>query len=236
VTRAARSFDIVVAGVALIVLAPVLAVIAAAIRVTDGRPIFFRQERIGRHWRPFHIIKFRTMTRDAERTGLPLTVGADPRISPIGRILRRWKLDELPQLINVARGEMTLVGPRPEVRRYVDLYTPAQQRVLDYVPGCTDPASVTYIDEASQLGLSADPEETYIRVIMPDKLRLSLAYGEYGRLAKDLRTIWRTLTSLLRGRGRPRVPVGAVAQRRAIRDGQFQGGLAVIEKESMDCQ
>jgi lipopolysaccharide/colanic/teichoic acid biosynthesis glycosyltransferase len=201
VTRAARIFDIVAAGVGLITLAPLLAVIAVAIKVTDGGPVLFRQERIGRHRRPFHIIKFRTMTRDAERTGLPLTVGADPRISPIGRILRRWKLDELPQLINLARGEMTFVGPRPEVRRYVDLYTPAQLRVLDYVPGLTDPASVTYIDEASQLALSSDPEETYIRVIMPEKIRLSLAHGEYGRLRNDLATIWRTLVTLLRGRG-----------------------------------
>jgi lipopolysaccharide/colanic/teichoic acid biosynthesis glycosyltransferase len=216
VTRAARIFDIVAAGVALITLAPLLAVIAVAIKVTDGGPVLFRQERIGRHRRPFHIIKFRTMTRDAERTGLPLTVGADPRISPIGRILRRWKLDELPQLINLARGEMTFVGPRPEVRRYVDLYTPAQRRVLDYVPGLTDPASVTYIDEASQLALSSDPEETYIQVIMPEKIRLSLAYGEYGRLGGDLATIWSTLITLLRGRGVRVYPQGAGSAAAAI--------------------
>ena len=195
-TPAKRLFDLAAAGTGLLVLAPLLAAIAAVILVEDGRPVFFRQERVGRDGRPFRIWKFRTMVRDAGRRGMAITVGRDPRITRIGHWLRRFKLDELPQLWNVVRGEMSLVGPRPEVPRYVALYTPEQRRVLALVPGITDPASIAYRDEAALLAESDDPERLYVERIMPDKIRINLDYAARRSLWSDLRVILETLVKI----------------------------------------
>ncbi len=195
-TPAKRLFDLAAAGTGLLVLAPLLAAIGLLILVEDGRPVFFRQERVGRDGRPFRIWKFRTMVRDAERRGTAITVGRDPRITRIGHWLRRFKLDELPQLWNVVRGEMSLVGPRPEVPRYVSLYTPEQRRVLALVPGITDPASIAYRDEAALLAESDDPERLYVERIMPDKIRINLDYAARRSLWSDLRVILETLVKI----------------------------------------
>jgi lipopolysaccharide/colanic/teichoic acid biosynthesis glycosyltransferase len=141
------------------------------------------------------------MVVDAESRGLRLTVGADPRITRVGQFLRRSKLDELPQLVNVIRGDMSLVGPRPEVPRYVELYSPAQRRVLDLVPGITDPASAEYVDESALLAESGDPERLYIEQIMPRKLALNLSYAEQATLSSDIAVILRTF-GVIAGRRR----------------------------------
>jgi lipopolysaccharide/colanic/teichoic acid biosynthesis glycosyltransferase len=193
-----RAFDLVAASVGLLLLAPVFLVVAVLIRRSSPGPVFFRQERVGRQGRPFHIYKFRTMRPDAERVGGQLTVGDDPRITPIGRALRRYKLDELPQLINVVLGDMALVGPRPEVPRYVALYDDRQRRVLDVRPGITDPASIAYREENALLAAAADPEATYVREVMPTKLEMNLAYLERRSLATDVGIILDTLAKLLR--------------------------------------
>jgi lipopolysaccharide/colanic/teichoic acid biosynthesis glycosyltransferase len=196
VTLGKRVFDLLAALAGIVILSPVLAAIAIAIRLQSGAPALFRQERIGRAGAPFNIWKFRTMVADAERRGGALTIGDDPRITRFGRLLRRAKLDELPQLANVLGGEMSLVGPRPEVARYVAMYTQSQRRVLDLVPGITDPASIQYRDEASVLARSADPERTYVEQIMPDKIRLNLEYAEHATMRSDVALILRTLVHL----------------------------------------
>jgi lipopolysaccharide/colanic/teichoic acid biosynthesis glycosyltransferase len=194
-----RLFDLSVSLLGLVVTAPVLAGAAILIKLEDGGPVFFRQERVGRHGRRFLIWKLRTMVSDAERRSGQLTVGSDDRITRIGRWLRRAKLDELPQLFNVVGGTMSLVGPRPEVPRYVELYTDSQQSVLEMVPGITDPASIEYRDEAAILAASEDPERTYIDEIMPEKIRLNLEYAQSRTgLWSDVRVILRTLAVLIR--------------------------------------
>jgi lipopolysaccharide/colanic/teichoic acid biosynthesis glycosyltransferase len=188
--------------VGLIALAPLFVLVGIAIAV-DGRggvaSVFFGQERVGRHGTSFRMWKFRTMVVGAERRGRQLTVGADPRITRVGRWLRRFKLDELPQLLNVLRGEMSLVGPRPEVPRFVALYSDAQRAVLDLVPGITDPASIRYRDEASELARAADPENCYIEEIMPEKIRLNLQYAAHATPCSDILIVLSTV-GLLAGR------------------------------------
>ena len=170
--------DVCGSVVGLIALAPLFVLVGFAIAIEGrGGPVFFAQERVGRHGVRFRMWKFRTMQVNAERRGAQLTVGDDPRITSVGRWLRRHKLDELPQLLNVLRGEMSLVGPRPEVPRYVALYTDAQRAVLRLVPGITDPASIRYRDEAAELARAAEPENFYIDEIMPEKIRLNLEYA-----------------------------------------------------------
>ena len=191
-----RSFDLVAALTGLLVLSPLFAAIAALIWIGDRGPIFFRQERVGRGGRLFRVVKFRSMVTQAELIGPQLTVGRDHRITRIGAVLRRSKLDELPQLINVVRGEMSIVGPRPEVPRYVALYTPEQREVLQLAPGITDPASEAFVDEAAIMATSADPERTYVEEIMPAKLRLNLVYANRASLASDITMIFRTLHSI----------------------------------------
>ncbi|CAD5372623.1 Undecaprenyl-phosphate galactosephosphotransferase [Rubrivivax sp. A210] len=194
---AKRLFDLLGAALALLLLAPLLLAVAAWIRLDSPGPVFFRQERVGRHGVPFRIHKFRTMVADAG--GLPLTVGADPRITRVGAYLRRTRLDELPQLIDVLIGRMSLVGPRPEVPRYVAHYPPGlRERALAVRPGITDPASLEFIDEAVLLAQAADPERQYIEVILPVKLRRAADYAERASLATDLGVLWRTLRALLR--------------------------------------
>jgi lipopolysaccharide/colanic/teichoic acid biosynthesis glycosyltransferase len=193
---ATRAFDLFFALVGLIVLAPLMVVVALAIALTSKGPVFFQQERVGLGGRPFRIIKFRTMRVDAERLGGLLTVGHDPRITRVGAFLRASKLDELPQLINVLRGDMALVGPRPEVPRYVALYSAEQRRVLEVRPGITDPASIEYRDESALLAAAADPERWYVEEVMPHKLAINLAYLRQRTLPSDVGVIFATLARL----------------------------------------
>jgi len=171
-----RGLDVTASALGLLALTPVFMGIALAIKLDDGGPVFYRQLRVGRNEKPFFILKFRTMVQDADRAGLLLTVGVDPRVTKVGQLLRRAKLDELAQLVNVLRGEMSLVGPRPEVPRYVALYTPLQKLVLRLRPGVTDPASIRYRDENTLLGNAPDPEGTYIGTVMPAKLAINIEY------------------------------------------------------------
>jgi len=194
---AKRVFDIVVAAVALLLLAPLLVLVALAVRLDSPGPVFFRQERVGRHGVPFRIHKFRTMVHGA--AGPPLTVGADGRVTRSGRFLRRTRIDELPQLLDVLQGTMSLVGPRPEVPRYVALYPPAlRERALAVRPGITDPASLEFIDEGERLARAADPEREYVDVILPEKLRRAADYADRATLWSDLGVLLRTLARLVR--------------------------------------
>lgn len=188
-----RLFDLVMSTIGLLVLSPLLGVITLSIKLTDNGPVFFRQERVGYRGKHFYILKFRTMVVDAERLGTKITVGNDPRITKVGRGLRKYKLDELPQLINVFKGEMSFVGPRPEVPKYVELYTPEQSRVLHLIPGITDPASIKYRDESSILADVSDAEQYYIETLIPDKIRVNLAYARGATFLTDLRVIFATL-------------------------------------------
>lgn len=197
---AKRAFDLLAAGVGLLVLSPLLAVVALAVALDSRGPVFFRQARVGRGGRSFRIVKFRTMRPRAEEAGGQLTVAGDPRVTRVGALLRKTKLDELPQLINVVVGDMSLVGPRPEVPRYVAHYDARQRRVLDVRPGITDPASIAYRDENDLLDASADPEAVYLDVIMPAKLEMNLAYLQRRSLAGDIGIIFQTFGRILRRR------------------------------------
>jgi len=193
-----RLFDVVAAGCGLILLAPALLAFALWIRLDSPGPALFRQRRVGRHGRHFHIVKFRTMA-DRPDEGRQLTVGHDPRITRAGRFLRRTKLDELPQLLNVLAGTMSLVGPRPEVPRYVDRYPPAvRQTVLSVTPGITDLAAILYKDENDILGRAQDPERAYVETILPVKLEYYQRYVRERSFWLDLRIIFRTLAAILR--------------------------------------
>ncbi|HEX5439226.1 MAG TPA: polysaccharide biosynthesis protein [Gemmatimonadaceae bacterium] len=192
-TTIKRVIDVGAAGVGMAMLAPVFVVIGIAIKLHDRGPVFFRQQRVGRHGRPFRMWKFRTMSADAEQRGPLLTVGEDTRVTTLGRWLRAYKLDELPQLINVLAGEMSLVGPRPEVQRYVERYTAEHRRVLRLVPGITDPASIRYRRESDLLAHSHDPEATYVREIMPEKIRINLEYAARATRWSDVRVVLETL-------------------------------------------
>ena len=199
---AKRAFDLLLSVLGLMLLAPLLAVLALAVRIDSPGPVFFRQERVGRFGRIFRIHKFRTMRVDAPATGPAITVGDDPRVTRVGRMLRGHRLDELPQLIDVLRGDMSLVGPRPEVPRYAANYPePLRSRVLSVRPGITDPASLDFIDEAALLAGAADPEALYVQTILPRKLAAQAAYAERATLASDLGVIARTLGTLLWRRG-----------------------------------
>jgi lipopolysaccharide/colanic/teichoic acid biosynthesis glycosyltransferase len=195
---AKRMFDLLASLLGLLVLAPLFALIALAIKLDSTGPVFYRQQRIGRSGVPFRIHKFRTMVHDEGDAGLQITVGADSRITRVGAVLRRRKLDELPQLIDVLQGTMSLVGPRPEVPRYVALYPPdLRDRVLSVRPGITDVASIAFRDESELLARATDPEREYVQVVMPRKLALAASYADAPSLAKDLRILWRTLGLLL---------------------------------------
>ncbi|MBL8278836.1 MAG: sugar transferase [Pelomonas sp.] len=192
-----RGFDIVCAALGLVLLAPTLLFAAVWVRLDSPGPVLFRQTRVGRFGVPFTIHKFRTMRVEP---GAAITVGEDPRITRSGRFLRQTKLDELPQLWDVLRGAMSLVGPRPELPHYVALY-PAdlRERVLAVRPGITDPASLAFSHEAELLAAAADPEREYREVILPAKLRLSAEYAARANLATDLRLILATLGRVVRG-------------------------------------
>lgn len=187
----------VLSALGLLTLAPLLLLAAVWIRLDSPGPVLFRQTRIGRFGRPFTIHKFRTMRVEP---GAAITVGADPRITRPGHFLRQTKLDELPQLWDVLRGAMSLVGPRPELPRYVELYPAGlRERVLAVRPGITDPASLAFRHEAELLAAAADPEREYREVVMPAKLRLSADYAARASLATDLRLIFATLARVARG-------------------------------------
>lgn len=192
---AKRAFDLLLSALGLLLLAPVLLLIALWVKLDSPGPVLFRQERVGRFGRPFFIHKFRTMRVD--NAGLQITVGVDPRITRAGHFLRAAKLDELPQLWDVLRGAMSLVGPRPEVPRYVALYPPKlREIVLSVRPGITDPASLSFRNESELLAAAADPEREYVEVVMPTKLRLAAAYVRRATLRTDLRVILATLGAL----------------------------------------
>ncbi len=188
-----RIFDIVCSGLGLIILSPFLLFVAIRIKMGSDGPVFFKQIRVGEKGREFKILKFRTMVVDAEKLGRQITVGNDSRITKIGAFLRKYKIDELPQLINVFKGDMSLVGPRPEVPRYVNMYTEEQRKVLDVKPGITDLASIRYRDENELLGQAENPDEFYINTIMPDKLALNLEYINKSNIFLDIYIILKTI-------------------------------------------
>ena len=195
---AKRALDLAASGLGLVLVSPLLLVAAIAVRLDSAGPILFRQTRVGRNFRPFSIYKFRTMSVDAPARGGQITAGADPRITSSGRWLRKSKIDELPQLFNVFLGDMSLVGPRPEVPKYVEMFHDEYAAVLTVRPGLTDPASVKYRDEAELLAAAADPEQEYVQRILPDKIALSHAYIERATLAGDLAILFRTLLRIAR--------------------------------------
>jgi lipopolysaccharide/colanic/teichoic acid biosynthesis glycosyltransferase len=191
-----RLFDILVSLLGLLVLSPVFLLVAFLIKLDSRGLVFFRQERIGKGFRPFHIYKFRTMVEHAPRLGGSITVGKDPRVTKTGAVLRRTKIDELPQLINVLAGDMSLVGPRPEVRKYVELFRSEYEQILKVRPGITDLASLKYEDEAELLANSADPDQEYVTRVLPDKLRLARDYVNNSSFFFDVLLILRTLPKL----------------------------------------
>ncbi len=193
-----RLFDIIFSAIGILLLSPLCLVIALLILLNDGFPIFFKQERIGLNFKPFKLFKFRSMYKDAAEKGL-LTVGnRDQRITKIGYFIRKYKIDELPQLINVLIGNMSLVGPRPEVKKYTDLYNEEQQKILSVKPGITDYASIAYSNENELLARSNDPENTYIIEVMPHKLALNLKYIQEQSLLIDIKIILRTFKKIIK--------------------------------------
>ena len=188
-----RAFDVMMSLVGLISLFPLLVLVAVMIKLDSAGPVFFRQERIGMQFRPFRIFKFRTMVHDASAKGGLITFGRDPRITRAGWILRKTKTDELPQLINVLKGEMSLVGPRPEVARYVQAFQKEYEEILKVRPGITDLASLKYRNEEAILGQSDHPEEEYVKRILPEKIKLAKEYIRQSSLLFDITVIFKTL-------------------------------------------
>lgn len=191
-----RVFDLLAAAAALLALSPVLAVIALRIKLHDGGSVLYAGRRVGRDGKVFGMYKFRTMVLNADTIGGSSTPDDDPRITPVGKLLRRYKLDELPQLLNVLKGEMSIVGPRPQVQWAVDLYTPEQREVLTVRPGITDYASVRFPNEGEILKGSTDPDRDYMEKIHPEKMRLSLEYVRARSFATDLKVIAQTAAAI----------------------------------------
>jgi lipopolysaccharide/colanic/teichoic acid biosynthesis glycosyltransferase len=194
-----RVFDFIVSALGIVIFSPLLILTALLVKVDSPGPIFFKQQRMGKEFRPFWIYKFRTMRKSLEQ-GPNITIGNDPRITRIGRLLRQTKIDELPQLINILRGEMSFVGPRPEVPQYVQLYRKEYQQILTVRPGLTDLASLKYRDEAALLANAENPEEEYVRRILPDKIKLARDYIQRASFFYDLRLILETILRLVLGR------------------------------------
>lgn len=192
-----RLFDVMVSGIGLLVLSPLLLAIGLAVRLTSPGPALYKAKRVGRDGELFTLYKFRSMVADADKQGPGVTTAGDSRVTPVGRILRRTKLDELPQLFNVLRGDMSLVGPRPEDPRYVALYTPEQRAVLRVRPGITSPASVHYRDEERILQ-GENWETQYMTQVLPAKLALDLEYAQEANLLTDLKIILQTAKALFR--------------------------------------
>jgi lipopolysaccharide/colanic/teichoic acid biosynthesis glycosyltransferase len=191
-----RALDIAVAAIGLVVLSPLMVILAVLIKCDSRGAVFFKQRRIGKNFRAFLIYKFRTMKENSELSGPVITVGDDSRITLIGRFLRKTKLDELPQLINVLKGEMSLVGPRPELPRFVELFRREYTKILTVRPGITDLASLKYHDEAKLMDQFPNPEEEYLRSILPDKIRLAREYIDRSSIVFDLSLILRTVPKL----------------------------------------
>lgn len=191
-----RVFDWVTALIGLLCLWPLFVIVAVLIKLDSDGSVFFRQQRVGKGFRLFGIYKFRTMVSDAARRGGPITYGDDPRITSIGAWLRRTKIDELPQLINVLKGEMSIVGPRPEVPQYVDWFREDYKEILKVRPGITDLASLKFRNEAALLGSSPNPDEMYLRCILPQKVSLGKQYVRESSLSADLALIFKTLIAI----------------------------------------
>ena len=192
-----RLFDVVASGVGLLLLSPLFLLVAIWIKLDSPGPVFYRQVRVGRYNRDFRIFKFRSMRVGADKGSLVTIGGRDPRVTRSGYFIRKYKLDELPQLINVFIGDMSLVGPRPEVRHYVDYWTKEQLRVLDVRPGITDPASIKFRNENELLEKAEDAEKYYIEVIMQEKLRLYLEYVEKHNFWFDIKLIFQTFLVII---------------------------------------
>jgi lipopolysaccharide/colanic/teichoic acid biosynthesis glycosyltransferase len=192
-----RGFDISISLVGLAILSPLLVLAAVMIKLDSPGPVVFKQRRVGKGFRPFLIYKFRTMVNDAPAGGLFITVGRDPRITRLGKLLRMTKIDELPQLVNVLKGDMTFVGPRPEVSRYVELFREDYEEILKVRPGITDLASLKYSNEAAMLGQFENPEQEYVMRVLPEKIELAKEYIRQSSLLFDLTVILRTLRRLV---------------------------------------
>ncbi len=193
-----RFFDIICSLIGIILLLPFFIIVSLLIIINSGFPVFYIQTRVGKNNRNFNLFKFRTMQADADEKGLLTVGGRDPRVTSAGYYLRKYKLDELPQLFNVLVGTMSLVGPRPEVNKYVDLYTTQQLQVLNVKPGITDLASLEFINENELLAQSSNPEDTYINKIMPEKLALNLKYIAQQSFATDIKIIFNTLFKIVK--------------------------------------
>jgi lipopolysaccharide/colanic/teichoic acid biosynthesis glycosyltransferase len=194
-----RVFDVIVAAGGLLLLTPILLLVSLLIKLDSPGPVFFTQERMGRRFRSFRIYKFRTMVPDAPRLGGKITAGADPRITRIGRYLRWTKVDELPQLLNVLKGDMSVVGPRPEVRQYVELFRPDYEEILQVSPGITDLASVQYRHEAELLGRAENPEDRYVKEILPEKIKLAKEYLHRSSFFFDIVVLLKTFVAIVKG-------------------------------------
>lgn len=197
-SKVIRFFDFVLSLVGLVILAPIFIVLAVWIKIDSVGPVFYKQIRVGQNGKDFGLFKFRSMVVDADKKGLITVGGRDPRITRSGYFIRKYKFDELPQLINVLVGDMSLVGPRPEVKKYVELYTDEQQKVLSVKPGITDYASIEYMDENEILGKSTDPEKTYIEEIMPEKIKYNMKYIKNRSLIEYFKIIFLTILKIIR--------------------------------------
>lgn len=195
-----RLLDIVFACFGIVVFSPFYIIISIWIKLTSKGPVLYNQVRVGLHGKDFRVHKFRSMYLDADKRGFLTVGGRDPRVTPVGYYLRKFKLDELPQLFNVLKGEMSFVGPRPEVRKYVDLYTAEQSHVLTVLPGITDYASITYRNENDLLASSSNPEELYIKEIMPHKIALNNQYINNRTVSNYFSLILKTVITSLKGR------------------------------------
>jgi len=191
-----KLFDFAFSIAGLVILSPLFLVISVWIKLDSKGSVFYKQVRVGKNSSDFKLYKFRTMRTDSDKSGLLTVGGRDPRITGAGYFLRKFKLDELPQLFNIAAGEMSFVGPRPEVRKYVDMYNDEQRKVLSVLPGITDVASIKYRNENELLEKAEDPESYYIESIMPDKLKLNLDYIEQRSFTNDIKVIFKTLTAI----------------------------------------
>ena len=191
-----RLMDIVDSFLMLVILSPFLLILAAAVKLDSKGPVFYRQVRVGRYNQDFKIFKFRTMVQNADQIGPAVTTGEDPRITRVGKFIRRLRLDEFSQLLNVLNGTMSLVGPRPEVRKYVDLYTPEQMATLLVRPGVTAPSSIAFKDEDQLLDAAEDPEKVYAEKILPPKMELNLEYLEHVSPLYDLSVLFQTVAAV----------------------------------------
>jgi lipopolysaccharide/colanic/teichoic acid biosynthesis glycosyltransferase len=194
---AKRFFDIAASALILLILSPLLLILAAAVKLDSPGPVFYRQTRVGRYGSDFKIFKFRTMVQNADQIGPPLTMGKDPRITQVGRFIRKCRMDEVSQLLNVLNGSMSLVGPRPEVRRYVDAYQPEYMATLLIRPGITAPSSIAFKDEDKLLNAGGNPEVIYVEKILPPKMALNLEYMNHLSVFRDIKIMFQTVAAII---------------------------------------